>query len=118
MGDLLRIFASWGCCFSAAVGQPRFFYALVRHVPADEIWEIDVLHCRVPPRDSATWESMGVEISEALAAGRCPSTTPCKASRFCRLELFGPDYVLQRCDLAPSAEIEAIGKELFGAQGL
>lgn len=114
--DLLRLFASWSCCFSAAAGQPRFYYALVRHIPADELWEVEVFHCRVPARHTASWVMIAEEITEVLASGRSLASALCGATRICRLEFFGADWLLQQSVMAPTAELELIGKELFGAK--
>lgn len=117
--DLLRLFASWNCCFSAGQGQPRLYFALARHLPAEELWEVDVLSCRVPARTSpASWAAIAEEIIEVMLSGRSLASALLPVSRICRLELFGPDWKLQKCTLASKKEIEVIGKELFGPNGL
>lgn len=113
--DLLRLFASWSVCFSAATGQPRLFASLVRHFPAQDLWEVDVLHCKVPPRTSASWSVIAGEIVEVLLSSRSLASALCGASRLCSLELRGADWTLERAQLATQAELAVMAKELFGS---
>lgn len=116
--DHLRLFASWSCCFSAATGQPRLFHSVVQHSAAGELWRVDLLHCRIPARASASWACIAEETVRVRAAGRSLASALCGVAQLAHLELRGPDWSLERCDLATAAELASVAKELFGSPGV
>lgn len=116
--DHVRMLASWSFSFSATLGQPRLYFSLVWHSAAGEAWEVDLFHCKVPARASASWESIADEIVQLLVAGRSLASALCGVVRLGRLELSGPPtWTLRQCELAPVLSIGTIAKELFGPQG-
>lgn len=113
--DHMRFFVSWSFCFSAATGRPRMYFSIARNSLGADSWEFELIHCKIPARASVSWTSIAHEVVELLVAGQSLSSALCGASLLASLAVYGPEFRLQRCKLAPASTLDVIGRELFGA---
>lgn len=113
--DYVRTYASWSFGFGAQLGQPRLFFAVIRISAVAQVCEVGVYACRIAPRPSMSWAGSAAEMVELLCQERGMETALCGASRLLRLELSSqPPWAFRACDLAPTAELAAVARELFG----
>jgi len=112
--DHARLFMSVSFCFSAMQGTPRLHLGLARHSAASELWEVQMVECRIPPHPAAPWADIATTATTFLASGRDLSMSLCGATRLGLLQLDGSECRLGRCELATTAALAAVDKELFG----
>lgn len=115
--DQVLAFTSWSMAFSAATGRPSMFLAMSRKYTVTDMWEVDIIYCKIPSRRQCRWFDLCQEVVEIIQGGGGIASALCGAERLVSLLVRATDWDVQSCTLAPTHVLAAVCKDIFGRAG-